>query len=127
MQHPSDESASAPLSPNPDSEEDNWVDGPESTETIPQPPSPPLPQRSPRNRRTLMVVETAFLASTGSLIWLINYYFPLGPVLRIFFPVPVALAYLRWGSRAAWMTAVVSGLLLSVLMGPTRSIVFLIP
>ncbi|GAB4285339.1 MAG: DUF2232 domain-containing protein [Oscillatoriaceae cyanobacterium] len=81
--------------------------------------SPPKP--------ALIMVETAFLASTSSLIWLINYYFPLGPVLRIFFPVPIALVYLRWGSRAANMGAVVSGLLLSVLMGPTRSVLFLIP
>ncbi|MEP0789143.1 MULTISPECIES: DUF2232 domain-containing protein [Cyanophyceae] len=75
----------------------------------------------------LILVETAFLASTSSLIWLINYYFPLGPLLRMFFPVPIALAYLRWGYRAAWMAALVTGLLLSVLMGPTRSILFVIP
>ena len=75
----------------------------------------------------LPMVETAFLASTASLIWLFNYYFPLGPVLRIFFPVPIALVYLRWGHRASWMSALVSGLLLSVLMGPTRSIMFFIP
>ncbi|MBW4576573.1 MAG: DUF2232 domain-containing protein [Aphanothece sp. CMT-3BRIN-NPC111] len=75
----------------------------------------------------LILVETAFLASTASLIWLFNYYFPLGPVLRIFFPVPIALVYLRWGNRASWMSALVSGLLLSVLMGPTRSILFFIP
>ena len=75
----------------------------------------------------LKMVETAFLASTASLLWFINYYFPLGPVLRIFFPVPIALVYLRWGNRAAWMAAIVSGLLLSVLMGPTRSILFVIP
>jgi uncharacterized protein YybS (DUF2232 family) len=75
----------------------------------------------------LKMVETAFLASTASLIWFINYYFSLGPVLRIFFPVPIALVYLRWGSRAAWMATGVSGLLLSVLMGPTRSILFIMP
>jgi len=75
----------------------------------------------------LAMVETAFLASTASLIWLVNYYFPMGPLLRIFFPVPIALTYLRWGHRAAWMSALVSGLLLSVLMGPTRSILFFIP
>ncbi len=74
----------------------------------------------------LRMVETAFLASTSSLIWLINYYFPLG-MLRIFFPVPIALVYLRWGKRSAWMATLVSGLLLSVLMGPTRSILFIIP
>lgn len=75
----------------------------------------------------LMMVETAFLASTASLIWFVNYYFPLGPLLRIFFPIPIALVYLRWGRRSAWMGALVSGLLLSVLMGPTRSILFVIP
>lgn len=82
---------------------------------------PPMP------KAPLAMVETAFLASAGSLIWLINYYFPLGPVLRMFFPIPIALVYLRWGYRASWMAAVVSGLLLSVLMGPTRSILFFIP
>ncbi|NEP57725.1 MAG: DUF2232 domain-containing protein [Symploca sp. SIO2G7] len=75
----------------------------------------------------LAMVETAFLASTASLIWLINYYFPLGPLLKIFFPLPIALVYIRWGRRASRMAALVSGLLLSVLMGPTRSIIFVIP
>ncbi len=75
----------------------------------------------------LRMVETAFLASTASLIWFINFYFPLGPVLRIFFPVPIALVYLRWGRRAAWMAAVTSGLLLAVLMGPFRSLLFVMP
>lgn len=75
----------------------------------------------------LIMVETAFLASAASLVWLVNFYFPIGPVLRIFFPVPIALIYLRWGARAAWMGALVSGLLLSVLMGPPRSILYVIP
>jgi uncharacterized protein YybS (DUF2232 family) len=75
----------------------------------------------------LVMVETAFLASTAALIWLVNTYFPPGPILRLLFPLPTALVYLRWGPRAAWMSAVVSGLLLSVLMGPPRSLLFLIP
>jgi uncharacterized protein YybS (DUF2232 family) len=75
----------------------------------------------------LRMVETAFLASTASLIWFINSYFPLGPVLRIFFPVPIALVYLRWGRRAAWMAAITSGLLLAVLMGPVRSVLYVMP
>ncbi len=75
----------------------------------------------------LRMVETAFFASTASLIWFINFYFPLGPILRIFFPVPIALVYLRWGKRAAWMAAVTSGLLLAVLMGPFRSLLFVMP
>jgi uncharacterized protein YybS (DUF2232 family) len=74
-----------------------------------------------------MLVETAFLASTASLLWLLNYYFPVGPIFRIFFPIPIALIYLRWGNRAGWMSALVSGLLLSVLMGPVRSILFVMP
>ena len=56
-----------------------------------------------------------------------NYYFPIGPLLRLFFSIPIALTYLRWGNRAAWMGALVSGLLLSVLMGPARSILFVMP
>ena len=76
---------------------------------------------------TLIMVETAFMASTASLLWLINYYIPLGPVLRILFPIPIALLYLRTNSRAAWMSVLVSGLLLSVLMGPFRTIVFIVP
>jgi len=81
----------------------------------------------PQTDAPLVMVETAFLASTSSLIWLVNYYFPMGPLLRIFYAIPIALTYLRWGNRAAWMGMVVSGLLLSVLMGPTRSALFLFP
>ena len=108
----------------------NWVDGDES-------PKKPETQQQQLNNSTLnqtksaktplVMVETAFLASAASLIWLINYYFPIGPLLRMFFPIPIALVYLRRGKRAAWMSALVSGLLLSVLMGPTRSILYLVP
>jgi uncharacterized protein YybS (DUF2232 family) len=90
--------------------------------------SPPMPAKEKIEASVpLVMVETAFLASTGSLIWLFDYYFPLGPLLRIFFPIPIALVYLRWGNRASWMAAIVSGLLLSVLMGPSRSVLFFIP
>lgn len=113
-------------------DDSNWVDEGDELSNEPQPtppkmPTPPLDPNSAKIRQTLAMVETAFLASAGSLIWLINYYFPVGPLLRIFFPIPIALLYLRWGNRSAWMGALVSGLLLTVLMGPTRSIVFLIP
>lgn len=75
----------------------------------------------------IVLVETAFLASAASLIWLVNSYFPMGPILQVFFPVPISLIYLRWGNRAAWMGALVSGLLLSVLIGPVRSIQYVMP
>ncbi|MCY7368230.1 MAG: DUF2232 domain-containing protein [Chamaesiphon sp.] len=95
-------------------------------------PSPPEEQTPkvtslPTGKPPIILVETAFLASTASLLWLFNYYLPGIPVFRIFFPIPIALIYLRWGQRAGWMTALVSGLLLSVLLGPTRSILFVIP
>lgn len=99
----------------------------------PQHPTPPddkqplTPANPPASKPPIILVETAFLASTASLLWLMNYYFPVGPIFKFFFPIPIALIYLRWGKRAGWMTAIVSGLLLSVLMGPTRSILFLMP
>ncbi len=74
-----------------------------------------------------VMVETAFLASTSALLWILNFYFPIGPIFRMLFPLPTAIAYLRWGKRPAWMTAVVAALLLGVLMGPPRSIQFMIP
>ncbi|MFO7143989.1 DUF2232 domain-containing protein, partial [Arthrospira sp. PCC 8006] len=56
-------------------------------------PSPKTSDRFP-SVSPLVMVETAFLASTASLIWFINYYFPLGPLLRVFFSLPIALLYL---------------------------------
>jgi uncharacterized protein YybS (DUF2232 family) len=115
-------------------EETNWVDGDDpdlkvvsSISTGSRSAISAESQPIQVSSQTVVMVETAFLASAASLIWLINYYFPLGPLLKIFFPIPIALIYLRRGSRASWMAAIVSGLLLSVLMGPTRSIVFLMP
>lgn len=75
----------------------------------------------------LAMVETAFLASTASLLWLVSYYLSVGAWMRILFPIPIALVYLRWGLRSAWMAAITCGLLLSVLMGPYLSLLFFIP
>jgi uncharacterized protein YybS (DUF2232 family) len=98
--------------------------------------SPELPSSKPADTShtetkptapPLMMVETAFLASTASLLWLVSYYLSIGPWVRILFPTPIALVYLRWGHRAAWMAASVCGLLLSVLMGPYLSLLFFVP
>lgn len=86
-----------------------------------------LPSRQQSGTGPIAMAETAFLASAASLIWLVNAYFPPGPILRIVFPLPIALVYLRRGQRSAWMGAFVSGLLLAVLMGPPRSLLFLMP
>ncbi|MBZ8181319.1 DUF2232 domain-containing protein [Oscillatoria salina] len=122
-------SESPPGSSDPLIDESNWVDNDDSpSESLtPKANSQQSPTRMFSPHAPIAMVETAFLASTASLIWLINYYFPPGPLLKIFFPIPIALVYLRRGSRAGWMAALVSFLLLSVLMGPTRSIVFLMP
>jgi Predicted membrane protein len=72
------------------------------------------------------VVETAFLASATAIIFLINFYFPL-PFVRLLYPLPTVLVYWRWGGRSAWMAAIVTALLLTILMGPTRSLQYLIP
>jgi uncharacterized protein YybS (DUF2232 family) len=98
----------------------------------PKYPSSPTQQTSkvngvPPGKPPTVLVETAFLASATSLLCLLSYHLPSIPVFSIFFPIPIALIYLRWGNRAGWMTALVSGLLLLVLMGLTRSILFVIP
>lgn len=112
-----------------DENEINWVDG--DCEPIIQAyttsSSKKTSEQIKTSTNTVVMVETAFLASAASLVWLINYYFPLGPILKVFFPIPIALIYLRRGNRASWMAAIVSGLLLLVLMGPTRSVIFLMP
>ncbi|MEB3293009.1 MAG: DUF2232 domain-containing protein [Synechococcales bacterium] len=105
-------------------EESGWLD-----DIVPEVPN--LPKRADPNRHRdsknpIVMVETAFLASAAGLLWLVNFYFPVGP-LRLFFPFPIALVYLRSGKRAAWMAVLVSTLLLTVLMGPVRSLQFLIP
>lgn len=112
-----------------DENEINWVDG--DCEPIVQAyttsSSKKTSEQIKTSTNTVVMVETAFLASAASLVWLINYYFPLGPILKVFFPIPIALIYLRRGNRASWMAAIVSSLLLLVLMGPIRSLFFLMP
>ncbi len=107
----------------------NWVDQDDSQPVSTYATSSPSKnvKQTKVSTDTVVMVETAFLASAASLVWLINYYFPMGPVLKIFFPIPIALIYLRRGNRASWMAAIVSSLLLLVLMGPTRSVFFLMP
>lgn len=104
-----------------------------SAQLFPVPPAGAAPAQTAESEAhhqaigPLPLVETAFLASAASLMWLINTYFPPGPLLRILFPLPIALVYLRWNLRSAWMAATVSGLLLTILLGPTRSIFFVMP
>lgn len=102
---------------------DSWVDG-DGPPTRPESVAAASPAVVPP-ARALIVVESAFFASTTSLLWLVNAYVPPGPLLRFTFPLPIALTYRRWGLRAAIMTTVTTLLLLSVLMGPPRGLIFL--
>lgn len=117
------------IDPTTDFDDQNWIDEVEDNLNIPTK-YPDYQVNSTGynfNPRTIALVESAFLASTASLIWLIDYYFRLGPFLKMLYPLPIALVYMRRGRRASIMTTVVCGLLLSILMGPPRSIIFLIP
>ena len=61
-------------------------------------------------------------------MWLVSIYLnPALPLVRLFFPLPVAIAVLRWDVRAGQKCLAVSTLLLTVLLGPTRSIIYLMP
>ncbi|MEM7793647.1 MAG: DUF2232 domain-containing protein [Cyanobacteria bacterium P01_C01_bin.118] len=104
-----------------------WIDDDDIATTAAKPLGRNGVTSSLKNKGPVAMVETAFLASAASLMWLINLYFPPGPLLRILFPVPVALVYLRWDHRSAWMTTLVSGLLLAILIGPPRSLLYVIP
>ncbi len=83
---------------------------------------PPLPPKP----ASLYLVEAAFLASTNVLVWLLSYT-PIAPFARLFYPVPVVLAIMRWDRRTGLLTLTVTGLLLTILLGPTRSVFYLIP
>jgi uncharacterized protein YybS (DUF2232 family) len=86
----------------------------------------PPPQLSPPPSDPLYLVESAFLASTAVLVWLLSYS-PLGPFVRLFFGIPVALGVMRWDPRTGLLTLVVSGLLLTIILGPTRSVLYVVP
>ena len=98
-----------------------WLDDLEPEIPVGQTPRQGIDPKNP-----IVLVETAFLASAAALVWLVNFYFPIGP-LELLFPTPIALIYLRWGNRPAGMTALTAFLLISVLMGPLRSLQYLVP
>jgi uncharacterized protein YybS (DUF2232 family) len=115
----------SPQTTNPDDDAD-WIEDIVPDVTLP-PSVAAQRQRRVDPKGPIVMVETAFMASATGLIWLINLYFPIGPLLQIFFSIPIALIYLRWGRRSSWMAAVIAGLLLLILIGPVRSIQFFIP
>ena len=76
----------------------------------------------------LNIVETSYLASLSSLLWVALYYLPIGgALLRLILPLPIILLHMRRGTRTALEGLVIQLLLLFVIMGPIRGTLFLFP
>ena len=76
----------------------------------------------------LNIVETSYLAALSSLLWVALYYLPIGGALfRIILPLPIILLQLRRGTKTALEGLIVQFLLLFIIMGPVRGILFLFP
>jgi uncharacterized protein YybS (DUF2232 family) len=63
----------------------------------------------------------------GSLMAALIVVFALVPVLSLLMPVPLVLAYVRFGGRAAGLTAVVAALFSAMFVGPLQAFFLLIP
>ena len=78
--------------------------------------------------QALNIVETSYLASLSSLLWVALYYLPIGGAfLRLILPLPIILLHLRRGTKAALEGLLIQFLLLFVIMGPIRGTLFLFP
>ena len=76
----------------------------------------------------LNLIETSYLASLSSLLWVALYYLPVGgALLRLILPLPIILLHLRRGTKCAFEGLIIQLLLLFILMGPVRGTLFLFP
>ena len=76
----------------------------------------------------LKIVETSYLASLSSLLWVALYYLPIGgALLRLILPLPMILLHLRRGTKTALEGILIQFLLLFIIMGPVRGTLFLFP
>ena len=76
----------------------------------------------------LNIVETSYLASLSSLLWVALYYLPIGgALLRLILPLPIILLHLRRGTKTALEGLLIQLLLLFIIMGPVRGTLFLFP
>ena len=78
--------------------------------------------------QALNLIETSYLASLSSLLWVALYYLPVGgALLRLILPLPIILLHLRRGTKSAFEGLIIQLLLLFILMGPVRGTLFLFP
>ena len=76
----------------------------------------------------LNIVETSYLASLSSLLWVALYYLPIGgALLRLILPLPMILLHLRRGTKTALEGLLIQFLILFIIMGPVRGTLFLFP
>ena len=76
----------------------------------------------------LNIIETSYLASLSSLLWVALYYLPIGgALLRLILPLPIILLHLRRGTKVALEGLIIQFLLLFIIMGPVRGTLFLFP
>ena len=76
----------------------------------------------------LNIVETSYLSSLSSLLWVALYYFPIGgALLRLILPLPMIFLQLRRGTKNALEGLLIQFLLLFIIMGPVRGTLFLFP
>ena len=76
----------------------------------------------------LNIIETSYLASLSSLLWIALYYLHIGgALLRLILPLPMILLHLRRGTKTAFEGLIIQFLLLLILMGPVRGGLFLFP
>lgn len=69
------------------------------------------------------LVEGALLAAVLVLLVVVTVYIPLSGIFFAFFwPVPIALLYLRYDSRLAILAVIVSAAILSALVGPVDAL-----
>ena len=77
---------------------------------------------------SLNIVETSYLASLSSLLWVALYYLPIGgALLRLILPLPIIFLHLRRGTKIALEGLLIQFLLLFIIMGPVRGTLFLFP
>ena len=76
----------------------------------------------------LNIVETSYLSSLSSILWVALYYFPIGgALLRLMLPLPMIFLQLRRGTKNALEGLLIQFLLLFIIMGPVRGTLFLFP
>lgn len=69
------------------------------------------------------LVEGALFAAVSVVLGLAGYFLPaIGLVVMFFWPVPVALVYIRHEARTAFLTVVVTGLVLSLVIGALQAL-----